>query len=147
MPSIESIEHDFPTEPSMTSTVLPSSSRPKPSASSLDRNALLAYAYHLYDRPGSDHTGLTAAPLDKPIPTLTQSHDVYKSQLLPLLVTLRVVHPQDVPVLLLLACTYHALGDYDASLRISQEILTVDPNIVSAPSHVTRYSLTITVAD
>lgn len=115
----------------MTSKLPPSLPQSNPFASSLNRDALLAYAYHLYDRPNNSHTGLTFVPLDIPPPAHTHPDDVYKLRLLPLLLTLRSLHPQDLSVLLLMACTYHALGDYDASLRISQEILTIDSNFVS----------------
>jgi protein O-GlcNAc transferase len=99
---------------------------PNPFASSLSRDALLAYAYHLYGSGHRPYLGLTAVPLVNTIPSPTSPEQIYKLRLLPLLTTLRSLHPRDLPILLLLACTYHSLGDYDSSLSINQEILRIN---------------------
>ncbi|KAI0348056.1 TPR-like protein [Trametopsis cervina] len=120
----------------MTSTALLHSSGSNPFANRLNRDALLAYAYHLYDRPNVSHAGLTPMPLTDPLPVLTQPEDVYRLRLLPLLNTLRSLQPKDIAVLLLLACTFHALGDYESSLRVSEDMLAIDPDFVEAMNNI-----------
>ena len=97
----------------------------------------MAYAYYLYDTPGRPRpAGLTPSlvgPTDAPGTLSTES--IYRLQLLPLLSTLRVLHPRHIPVLLLLACTYYALGDYQTSVSLSYEILAIDPECVEAMSN------------
>ena len=102
-----------------------------PFASSLSRDALLAYAYHLYHTFQHSQDGLTAIPLVNTLAFLASPEQTYRLRLLPLLATLRSLHPKDLPVLLLLACTYHALGDYTSSISISQEMLSIDPDCVN----------------
>ena len=114
----------------MTSTDLPLSARPGSFDGSLNRNAMLAYAYHLYDRRGTMLPAMTSVPLASRQLNPANSEDVYKLQLLPLLVTMRTFYPQDLSILLLMACTHYALGDYEASLRISEDILALDPDFV-----------------
>lgn len=126
------MERDVHAEASVPSTHPPLPPGSDPLASSLDRDALLAYAYHLYERPENIHAGLTTVPLDEPRPNPIRPNDVYKLHLLPLLIALRSLHPEDLPVLLLMSCTYHALGDYDASLRVSQGVLDINPTFVSS---------------
>jgi protein O-GlcNAc transferase len=58
------------------------------------------------------------------------TEDVYRSRLLPLLSNLRALHPRHLPTLLLLACVYHAVGEFDTSLALNEEILSIDPNYV-----------------
>ncbi|KAI0689614.1 TPR-like protein [Cytidiella melzeri] len=116
--------------------VLPPSPGSNAFAKNFDRDTLLAYAYHLYDRPGSFFPRLASIPLESALPTLTDPEQVYKLRLLPLLITLRNIHPQDLSVLLLLSCTYHALGYFQASLQVSQDILTLDPNFVEAMNNI-----------
>ena len=91
---------------------------------------MLAYAYHLYDRRGTMLPAMTSVPLASRQLNPANSEDVYKLQLLPLLVTMRTFYPQDLSILLLMACTHYALGDYEASLRISEDILALDPDFV-----------------
>lgn len=106
-----------------------------PITSTLSRDSLLAYAYHLYYSTSHSLTaGLTAMPLSHLSSDLTSSQDIYRIRLLPLLVSLRSLHPRDIPILLLLACTHHTLGDYDSSLTVSREILDIDPTFVSSSS-------------
>ena len=107
---------------------------PNPFASSLSRDALLAYAYHLYSSPGRSFPGLTSVPLVDSLAVHTSPEQVYRLRLLPLLTTLRSLHPNDLAILLLLSCTYHALGEYDTCLRISQDILRISPDYVCSGS-------------
>lgn len=137
VPQLEVIEREFPAEASMTSTVLPPTPGSDALHESFNRDALLAYAYHLYDRPGSSSPGLTSIPLTNPLPALASPEQVYKLRLLPLLTTMRTLYPQDLSILLLMACTYHALGNFEASLQVSQDILAINPDFV-------RISITFT---
>ncbi|TFY55582.1 hypothetical protein EVJ58_g8160 [Rhodofomes roseus] len=54
---------------------------------------------------------------------------------MPLLSALRSIHPRHIPVLLLLACTHHTLGDYQTSIALSFEALSIDPECVEAMSN------------
>lgn len=129
-----------------TSVPVPGPNLPRPSSStiadlpptestpfgnSLSRDALLGYAYHLYDSPGRTPTGITLIPQGLSRPQYTSQEQIYRIQLLPLLTTLRSLHPQDLAVMLLLSCTYYALSDFDASVAVSLEMLRIDPNSVS----------------
>lgn len=73
---------------------------------------------------------MTSTPLINPLSIPTAPEDVYRLQLLPLLMTLRSIYPQDLAVLMLMACAYYALADFEASLAVSLEMLTIDPNSV-----------------
>lgn len=106
---------------------------PVPFSGSLSRDALLAYAYHLYHSVQRPNLGLTVVLLSSATPAPTSPEQIYRLRLLPLLATLRSLHPGDIRILLLLACTYHSLGDYDSSLSISQEMLRIDPASVKWP--------------
>lgn len=90
----------------------------------------MAYAYQLYHSHQPPNAGLTAVPLINTLPLLLAPDQIYRRRLLPLLGTLRSLHPKDLPILLLLACTYHALGEYDTTLSLSQEMLAIDPDCV-----------------
>lgn len=105
---------------------------PNPFASNASRDALLRYAYHLYNSPNRPIAGLTAMPLVDTLPTLTHGaqDEVYRLCLLPLLASLRILRADDLPVLLLLSCTYHALGEFESCLQISQEMLNINPHYV-----------------
>ncbi|PSS37737.1 hypothetical protein PHLCEN_2v430 [Hermanssonia centrifuga] len=105
---------------------------PNPFASSISRDALLAYTYHLYHSQNSQVPGMTPIPLNCTPPIIDNVEQVCKLQILPLLVILRSLHPQDTSILLLMACTYHALRDFDSSLTLSQEILRLEPNSAEA---------------
>ena len=118
-----------PTAPSILATT------PNPFASSLSRDALLAYAYHLYSSPGQNFPGLTSIPLADALAVHTSPEQVYRLRLLPILTTLRPLHPNDLAILLLLSCTYHALGDYNACLKISQDMLRINPDYVKQGSN------------
>jgi protein O-GlcNAc transferase len=109
-----------------------SSSSPQvvPFASSLARDALLTYAYRLYETPDHPPTGLSHLPLFHSMDSASPQ-DVYRSQLIPLLVTLRSLHPNHLPTLLLLGCVHHAIGEYQSCLEINRHILSIDPNFVS----------------
>ncbi|TFK89960.1 glycosyltransferase family 41 protein [Polyporus arcularius HHB13444] len=98
----------------------------------------MAYAYSLYDTPGpgSAPLGLTSVPILSPLPESDATDYVYRNRLLPLLLVLLEHHPQHLPILLLLSCTYHALGDFDASLAVSHRILAINPDYVEAMSNI-----------
>ncbi len=106
---------------------------PNPFASSISRDALLAYTYHLYHSQNRQVPGMTPIPLNCTPPIITNVEQVCRLHILPLLVILRSLHPQDTAILLLMACTYHASGDFDSSLTLSREILRLEPNSVSLP--------------
>ena len=99
---------------------------------------MMAYAYFLYDSPGPGLTplGLTSVPIFYPRPESDGTDYIYRNRLLPLLLALLDYHPEHLPILLLLACTYYALGDFDASLSISHRILSLDPEYVEAMSNI-----------
>ncbi|EJF66698.1 TPR-like protein [Dichomitus squalens LYAD-421 SS1] len=102
------------------------------------RDAMMAYAYYLYDSPlaGAPSMGLTTVPIRYVAPQDDTIENIYRGRLLPLLLTLVQYHPNHLPILLLLACTYHVLGDYHHSLSISQQILSHDPEYVEAMSNI-----------
>ncbi|KAI0825131.1 glycosyl transferase family 41-domain-containing protein [Trametes gibbosa] len=105
----------------------------------LARDAMIAYAYHLYDSPGPQGTplGLTSVPiLHLPTSHHRAPDSTYRDRLLPLLLLLRQLHPDHLPTLLLLACTYYALGDLHASLAISHHILAINADYVEAMSNI-----------
>ncbi|KAL6304276.1 TPR-like protein [Sparassis latifolia] len=95
----------------------------------------MAYAYRLYGTP-SLPPPVTPMPLFQPDARVQPSENVHKSHLLPLLLTLRSLHPRDLPNLLLLSCTYFVLGDYESSLATSYEILSIDPSHAEAMSNI-----------
>lgn len=97
----------------------------------------MAYAYHLYDTPGSPRpAGLTPLLVGTTdVLSALSTKSLYRHQLLPFLSTLRALHPRHIPVLLLLACTLHALGDYQTAINLNYEILTIDPGCVEAMSN------------
>ncbi|OBZ79823.1 hypothetical protein A0H81_01134 [Grifola frondosa] len=107
-------------------------STPNPLASTLARDAIMASAYYIYDYPNHPYPGLTSVPLSTPPPASHTLEHSYRSRLLPLLLALRSFHPHYLPILLLLACTYHVLGDYESSLAISCEMLQIDSNYAEA---------------
>ncbi len=117
---------------------IPSSPGSTALSTSLARDAMMAYAYSLYDTPGpgSAPLGLTSVPILSPIPESDATDYVYRNRLLPLLLVLLEHHPQHLPILLLLSCTYHALGDFDASLAVSHRILAIKPDYVEAMSNI-----------
>ncbi|QRV90974.1 stress-activated map kinase-interacting protein [Ceratobasidium sp. AG-Ba] len=114
---------------------------PNPLASSLARDALLTYAHNLYENPGPGTRpplGLSSKPLSAipPVqPTSMNPAQTYNTELLPLLMSLRTLHPTHIPTALLLSCVQYALQDYEASLRTSNEILSMDPHSVEAMSN------------
>ncbi|KAI0639406.1 TPR-like protein [Trametes polyzona] len=129
--------------PSAPSADPPPPPQPAPGAhttlsTSLARDAMMAYAYYLYDSPGPGRTplGLTSVPVLHVPPDNEPPDRVYRERLLPLLLALREFHPNHIPILLLLACTYYALGDLHTSLSISQHILSLNANYVEAMSNI-----------
>lgn len=110
---------------------------PNPLASSLARDALLTYAHKLYDNPAPGARaplGLSPRPLagiEPTEPNLVNPIQTYNGELLPLLLSLRSLHPTHIPTALLLACVQYAIQDYEGSLRTNHEILEMDPGFVS----------------
>ena len=110
----------------------PSLSQPNPLASTVGRDAIMTYAYRLYQDVGAKSSGsrytLSPVPVFDTVQNVTSS----TSQLVSLLSTLRSLHPRYLPVLLLLSSVHFTQGDYVASLRLNQEILQMDPQYVEA---------------
>ncbi|EIN13738.1 hypothetical protein PUNSTDRAFT_140213 [Punctularia strigosozonata HHB-11173 SS5] len=102
-----------------------------PFGNSVARDAMLTYAYRLYETPEHPPPGLSHFPMFNPSPA-SSPKDVYQAQLIPLLANLRSLHPNHLPTLLLLGCVYHAVGEYQSCLDINQQILDIDPNFVEA---------------
>jgi hypothetical protein len=103
-----------------------------PLASTLARDALLMYAHRIYESPASPlPSGLSAVPLSPPATDPASPDHAYRTQLLPLLMNLRNLHPRHLPTLLLFSCVLYAIGDLNGSLALNSEILHVDPNYVS----------------
>lgn len=110
----------------------PSHALPDPSTSALGRDAILAYAYGLYQTQEPESSSVLAAtPVYNPARPSTASENIDISQLLPLLTLLRSSHPNHLPTLLLLSSVQFAMGGYDASLDINKHILSIDPDYVS----------------
>lgn len=107
----------------------PTQSRlPNPLASTLARDTLLTYAHRIFKSPFQPAPGLATSPvLCEP----SSPQHPYNTQLLPLLRNLKLLHPKHIPILLLLGCVCHAVGDYAGSLEQNQEILNIDENFVS----------------
>jgi len=104
---------------------------PNPFVSTLARDAILTYAYRLYQskrNPGATSI-LSAIPVFN-LPDMTSLEHVNSSQLIPLLTTLRSLHPHHLPTLLLLGSVYYAMDDYATSLSLNEEILSIDPGYV-----------------
>lgn len=96
------------------------------------RDALLAYACRVYEsslRP--DSTGLSHVPMSTSMASQLPDGEVLTEQLLPLLNMLKTLHARHLPTALLLGCVYFSLGNYQMSLSINQDILSIDPNYVS----------------
>jgi protein O-GlcNAc transferase len=106
---------------------------PNPLASTSARDAVLTYAYQLYQsqrNPGATSI-LSATPVFNLVPAMTSLEHVYSSQLVPLLRTLRSLHPHHLPTLLLLGSVHYAMDDFTTSLSLNEEILVIDPEYVS----------------
>lgn len=102
-----------------------------PFANSTARDALLLYAYRLYESPQNPMvSGLTPVPLFTAALRARSAEEIYRSQLLPLLATLRSLHPRHIPALLLIGCVHHAIGEFDQAIETFQDILTIDSNYV-----------------
>ncbi len=107
-------------------------------STTLARDAIMTYAYYLYDspRPASTPLGLTSVPILYAPPESQAPDYTYRHLLLPLLLSLLEHHPHHLPILLLLACTYYALGDHDSSLAISHKILSINSDYVESMSNI-----------
>lgn len=103
---------------------------PNPLASTLARDTLLTYAHRLFKFPFQPISSLAISPV---VCEPSSPQHPYNTQLLPLLRNLKLLHPKHIPVLLLLGCVCHAVGDYAGSLEQNQEILDIDENFVSEP--------------
>ncbi|KEP54922.1 glycosyltransferase family 41 protein [Rhizoctonia solani 123E] len=137
-----------PLEPSAGFTHMPFDPAPismqiplNPLKSSLTREAMLAHALKLYENPGAGSLpslGLTTQPLDPETSELecVDPMQIYSIELLPLLTSLRTLHPTHLPTALLLACVQYVLSDYEGSLRTNHEILALNPNYVEAMSNI-----------
>ena len=102
-----------------------------PLASALTRDALLMYAHRIYDSLASPlPSGLSPVPDNSPSMDPTSPDHPYTTQLLPLLLSLRRLHPQHLPTLLLFSCVLYAAGHLNQSLAVNSQILHIDPNYV-----------------
>jgi protein O-GlcNAc transferase len=118
----------------LTSSFSPSSgglTPANPFSSQLARDALLIYAYRLYETPHNPTpSGTSLVSLILPALRPQTTEVVYRSQLMPLLTTLRTLHPRHLPTLLLLGCVHHALGEFATSVLLNEEILSIDNGFV-----------------
>ena len=130
--SIELDPHGLAVAGSETDIILDTHPLPNPLTTTLGRDAILAYSYRLYQsqRHPEATSILSAAPVFNIPPAMTSS-DVYSSQLVPLLTTLRSQHPHHLPTLLLLGSVYYSMDDLTTSLRLNEEILSINPEYVS----------------
>lgn len=105
-------------------------SQPNPLASSVGRDAIMTYAHRLYQDLGAGSNPsryiVSAVPIFDVVQNMTSPGD----QLVSLLNTLRSLHPQHLPILLLLASVHYAQGNYVASLRLNNEIMKIEPQYV-----------------
>lgn len=101
---------------------------PNPHASTLARDALLAYAHRIYNTPFSP--SVIGRTMSEPFPEVTSPEHPYTTRLLPLLQNLQSLHPTHLPILLLLGCVHYATGNYAESKRRNEEILNLDSNYV-----------------
>ncbi|KAI0048062.1 glycosyltransferase family 41 protein [Auriscalpium vulgare] len=101
-------------------------------ASEADRDALLSYAYRIYESSLRwKSSGLSHRPLP---PSSESSSAVEAVQATPLLPLLSMISgwSHDATSLLLLGCVHFALRNYDKSLSINREILLIDPHNAEA---------------
>ncbi|KAH9944382.1 TPR-like protein [Epithele typhae] len=98
----------------------------------------MVYAYNAYDAPGPSFVpvGLTSAPLANISPGILVPSESYRTRLIPVLTTLLALHPHHLPAMLLLACIYYALGDFDSSIAVNDQILSIDANYVEAMNNI-----------
>lgn len=103
---------------------------PNPLASTLARDSLLIYAHRLFN--SSAIPGAIPGPLgSNSSPGIFSPEHPYHRQLLPLLQKLKTLHPNHLPTLLLLGCVQYAVGNYEESLVLNEEMLRLDENYVS----------------
>lgn len=102
---------------------------PNPLASTLARDSLLIYAHQVFR---SSSVPGAFAHLPPRSTDITSPEHPYKTILLPLLYRLRTLHPRHLPTLLLLGCVHYAVGNFQESLAINEEILRIDETFVSS---------------
>jgi hypothetical protein len=123
-------------------TGIPYGAQPAFLETPIARDAMLTYAYRLYSTFIRQAEGLTSFPHQSE-PDATAPSQPYQNQLLPLLTSMRNLHPHHLPILLLLSCAHYSAGDLDACLAVSNEILSIDPNYVRK-IYLSCYSLQVT---
>ena len=99
------------------------------------RDQMLQYAHGLYSTGSTTETiqtseGEAAGGGEGASQTQTKTKVKLHPTLLPLLHTLRDLHPKHKPTLLLLSCAYYSAGDLAASLMYNNEILKLDRECV-----------------
>ncbi|GJJ09471.1 hypothetical protein Clacol_003694 [Clathrus columnatus] len=109
---------------------------PDPLASEFARDALLSYAYRVYNSNISLPLGLSINPIFDDSMETSIPANAYTTELLPILYSLKQYHPNHLPVLLLLGCSLYSVGDYNGSVTVNLEILRVKPNYVEAMSNI-----------
>ncbi|KAI0244842.1 hypothetical protein L0F63_001158 [Massospora cicadina] len=91
--------------------------------------------------PGTNVSITDASSLHWRDHLLQYAHSIYSTSpqspvLLPMLNTLIQLHPNHLPILLLLACVHYAQGNYPVSLKFHFMILDIDPTYVEAMSNI-----------
>lgn len=110
------------------------------------RDELLQYAHYLYSKSvaqGAEHEGegegdaaLQTVPSLKATRAWQRRGVPLHPTLLPLLHALCEMHPEHLPTLLLLSCTYYTAGNLAASLWYNNRILRINPHYVEAMSNI-----------
>lgn len=108
----------------------PDISQSNPLASSVGRDAIMTYAHRLYQELGAGSNPSQYIVSAVPVFDVAQNMTSPGDQLISLLNTLRALHPQHLPILLLLGSVHYSQGSYVASLRLNNEILKIEPQYV-----------------
>ncbi|KAA1466908.1 hypothetical protein DENSPDRAFT_766865 [Dentipellis sp. KUC8613] len=103
-----------------------------PFADAAVRDAVLNYAYKLFEESTRSSTsGLSHVPRAAAISRNRSPDETFTAGLLPILSSLRLLHPAYSAILLLLGCVHFSLGDFEASLLVNRQISSTDPNYAS----------------
>lgn len=132
IPPLIPTTHSYP----MTGIHHPDPTVHNPFASTLFRDAILTHACHLYQSHDNriPSSVLSATPVFNIQRSMTSLDNICTEQLIPLLLMSRSLHPHHLPTLLLLGTVFYAIEDYNSSLAINEEILSIDSEYVSCKS-------------
>ncbi|WFC96686.1 hypothetical protein MBRA1_003349 [Malassezia brasiliensis] len=106
------------------------------------RDELLHYAHYLYSKSVQQGAGGDGDAVPQTVPALKATRAWQRRgvalhpTLLPLLHALSEMHPEHLPTLLLLSCTYYSAGNLAASLWYNNRILRINPHYVEAMSNI-----------